>query len=80
MVDGYYVEFYNDQINASTHSFTLNKLRHFSMYKISVQVCRYYSNDSEYDDRTVCSDAVVLHQRTGKLGLSGIQHFMFRWL
>lgn len=67
MVNGYVVDFYDNQINASTRTFTINKLRHFSMYSISVQACRDF-HDPSFDVNTFCSNAVVLNRRTAKIG------------
>lgn len=68
MENGYYVEFYNNRTNASTHTFTLDNLRHFSMYSISVQACRDF-NDSSFNVNTYCSNVVLLNRRTTKIGL-----------
>ncbi len=67
MINGYYVEFYNNQTNASTHTFTLDKLRHFSKYSISVQACRDF-NDPTFNVNTFCSNAVMVNRRTEKIG------------
>lgn len=67
MKNGYYVQFYNNQTNASTFTFTIDKLRHFSMYSVSVQACRDF-NDTAFDITTHCSNVVMLNQRTEKIG------------
>lgn len=55
------------QTNASTYAFTLDKLRHFSMYSISVQACLVL-DDPISNANTLCSNAVVLNRRTAKIG------------
>lgn len=67
MVNGYFADFYDNQINASTRTFTINKLRHFSIYSISVQACRDF-HDPSFDAKTFCSNAVMLNRRTAKIG------------
>lgn len=67
MENGYYVYFYNNQTNVTTHTFTLNKLKHFSQYSISVQACRDF-NESTFTTHTHCSNAEILNRRTKKIG------------
>ncbi|KAJ6633575.1 Insulin receptor [Pseudolycoriella hygida] len=62
--DGYYVTFSNE-MNASVHTFTLDKLRHFSMYLITVQACRD-SSDTNFNVDEYCSNVVVKSRRTEK--------------
>lgn len=80
MVDGYYVEFYNNQTNASVHTFTLDKLRHFSQYSISVLACRDF-NDPLFNVNTFCSNAVMINRRTEKIGTKRPKFFLnfFPW-
>ncbi|KAJ6634889.1 Insulin-like receptor [Pseudolycoriella hygida] len=63
MVNGYYEEFYNNQTKASVHTFVLEKLRHFSMYSITVQACRDF-NDTNFSMNDYCSNIVMLNRRT----------------
>lgn len=67
MLNGYYIEFYNNQTNASVHTFTLDKLRHFSMYSVSVQACRDF-NDTRFNVNTYCSSVAMMNRRTEKVG------------
>lgn len=71
MYNGYYKKFYNNQTNSSIHTFTLDKLRHFSMYSISVQACRDFT-DPQFDINSFCSNVVMLNRRTEKIGSFGI--------
>ncbi|XP_037039438.1 insulin-like receptor isoform X2 [Bradysia coprophila] len=66
MVDDYYVEFYNNETAANIHTFTLNNLKHYTMYRISVQACRNF-NDSYFSIDSHCSNIVMGSFRTGKL-------------
>lgn len=53
--------------NRTYYTFTLDKLRHFSMYSVSVQACRDII-DPIFNDTTHCGNAVVLNRRTAKIG------------
>lgn len=68
MVNGYYEEFYDNQTHFSVHTFTISKLKHFSMYSISVQACRDF-NDTNFNVNSHCSNVVMINRRTDKIGL-----------
>lgn len=56
-----YYEYIFKEVNASVLSVVMTQLRHFSSYTISVKACR------EGPGRN-CSNEVIAHQRTGKIG------------
>lgn len=55
----YYTEIYQT-VNASTTSFTIDKLKHFTRYSISVRACREGTGDN-------CSTEVITHITTKKI-------------
>ncbi|KAJ6635296.1 Insulin-like receptor [Pseudolycoriella hygida] len=59
----------NNQTNGSTFTFKFDKLRHFSMYSISVMACRDLVDPLLRDD-TYCSYPVVINQRTSKIDVA----------
>lgn len=56
-----FYEYVYQEVNASTLSFALKELRHYSAYTISVKACRAGDGDN-------CSNEVIVHQRTQKIG------------
>ena len=76
MENGYYVEFYNNETASNVHTFNLTQLKHYSMYRISVQACRAFENQFS-NVNTHCSNVVMESLRTGKIGLCFLP---FYWL
>lgn len=68
MKDGHYEDFYNNETVASIHTFTLTKLKHYSMYRITVQACRDF-HDKDFTVDTHCSNVVIETLRTDKIGM-----------
>ncbi|XP_037048445.1 insulin-like receptor [Bradysia coprophila] len=64
MVDGHYEEFYSNTTEFNVHTFTLNQLKHYSMYLVSVQACRDFS-DPYFNFKSHCSKAFTDTVRTG---------------
>lgn len=67
--DDYY-EYIFQEVNASVLSVTMKELRHFSSYTISVKACREGTGKN-------CSNEVIAHQRTGKIGKMNADIFAF---
>lgn len=59
-VNNYY-EYIYQIVNASTTTYVLNDLKHYSSYTISLKACREGSGDN-------CSNEVIVYQRTAKIG------------
>lgn len=56
-----YYEYIFQEVNASVLSVVMKELHHFSSYTISVKACREGPGKN-------CSNEVIAHQRTGKIG------------
>lgn len=61
MKDKKYYEYIFKEVNASVLSVVMKQLRHFSLYTVSVKACREGTGKN-------CSNEVIAHQRTGKIG------------
>ncbi|EDW13659.2 insulin-like receptor [Drosophila mojavensis] len=60
-----YYKIFVTEVDANTTEFLFGKLRHFSLYSLSVRACRY--KEGENDNAELCSDSEPLEKRTQKL-------------
>lgn len=67
MNGSYHIRVYKE-VNVSTLSYVIEKLRHFSSYKITVQACRESVPADIQEKIENCSTAVIVNQRTKKIG------------
>lgn len=68
-----YYKIFVTEVDANTTEFLFGKLRHFSLYSLSVRACRY--KEGENDNAELCSDSEPLEKRTQKLGTSKVITF-----
>lgn len=59
-VNNYY-EYIYQIVNASTTTYVLNDLKHYSSYTLSLKACREGEGEN-------CSNEVIVYQRTAKIG------------
>lgn len=57
---GTYYEYYYQEVNASVFTLTVEKLKHYTFYSVSVKACREGDGDN-------CGNEVIAYQRTGKI-------------
>lgn len=57
------------KVDANTTSYLLTGLKHYTYYQISVRACRSNENGDQDEKVKNCSNEVIIHQRTRKIGI-----------